>query len=65
MLDLNFNITLWCRPGKSGKALGSTLWRRQVSLYDKAFNSSNPSPVKRLKGYEYVGEHDNLKNFKQ
>ena len=32
MLELNFNITLWCRPGKSGKTLGSILWRRREAL---------------------------------
>ena len=32
MLELNFNIKLWCRPHKFGKALGSTLWRRREAL---------------------------------
>ena len=36
MLELNFNITLRCRPGKSGKALGSTLLRRPEALCDSA-----------------------------
>ena len=32
ILGLNFNITLWCRPCKSGKALGITLLRRRQAL---------------------------------
>ena len=35
MLELNFDITLWCRPRKSGKALGITLLRRREALCEQ------------------------------
>ena len=36
MLELNFDITMWCRPRKSGKALGITLLRRREALCVKS-----------------------------